>query len=167
MTGDAPRHSDGGREPRVDVVAFRVWPPVALGVPLLIGIFVTSALGDPWVLPAWTRWAGWALVAFFAGWNAWCLVLFERHRTGLLPGQPTTQLVDTGPFARSRNPLYVGLVALYLGISLLVPSVWSLVLLPVGVAALEWGAIRPEERYLRERFGPAYDAYCRRVRRWL
>lgn len=150
-----------------EVVAFRVWPPVALGIPLAIGITVTVAWGDPWVLPSWWRWAGWALVACFAVWNGWCLVLFERRQTGLLPGQPSTALLQTGPFALSRNPLYVGLVVLYLGISLIVPSLWAAFLLPLGVTALEWGAIRPEERFLRERFGAAYEEYSRRVRRWL
>jgi protein-S-isoprenylcysteine O-methyltransferase Ste14 len=46
-------------------------------------------------------------------------------------------------------------------------SFWSLVLVPVGVAALLWGAIRPEERYLSAKFGADYDAYRARVRRWL
>jgi len=50
---------------------------------------------------------------------------------------------------------------------LLVPSFWVLASIPVGVLALWWGAVAPEERYLREKFGPAYEDYCRRVRRWL
>ncbi len=151
----------------MDVVPFRIWPPVALGVPLAAGVAVTLAWGDPVTLPAARRPVGWVLLLGFACWNGWSLWLFRRHRTGLLPGQPTTGLVEEGPFARSRNPLYLGLVVLDVAIALLVPSVWALCLLPVGVVALEWGAIRPEERYLRARFGPAYDDYAGRVRRWL
>ena len=67
----------------------------------------------------------------------------------------------------SRNPLYVGLVALDVAIALLVPSFWALVFVPLGAVALEWGAVRPEERYLSEKFGPEYDDYRARVRRWL
>ena len=49
----------------------------------------------------------------------------------------------------------------------MVGSFWALVAFPVSVALLLWGAILPEERFLHARFGPAYDAYAGRVRRWL
>ena len=76
-------------------------------------------------------------------------------------------LIEEGPYRLSRNPLYVGLLALHLGTALLVPSFWAVVALPVSWWLVWWGAVRPEERFLRERFGEAYDAYARRVRRWL
>jgi protein-S-isoprenylcysteine O-methyltransferase Ste14 len=41
------------------------------------------------------------------------------------------------------------------------------VLFPAAVLLVHWGAIRPEERFLHERFGAPYDDYARRVRRWL
>ena len=110
---------------------------------------------------------GWALVAFFAGWNGWSLYLFGRHRTGLLPGQPTQSMIETGPYRLSRNPLYVGLLAAYAGLALLAPTFWGLVLFPAAVLLVRWGAVIPEERFLRRRFGAAYDDYTRRVRRWL
>ena len=60
-----------------------------------------------------------------------------------------------------------GLLVLYLGLALLTPSVWALVLWPLAVALVEWGAVRPEERFLHQRFGAAYDEYAGRVRRWI
>ncbi|HEY3088651.1 MAG TPA: isoprenylcysteine carboxylmethyltransferase family protein [Jatrophihabitantaceae bacterium] len=89
------------------------------------------------------------------------------HRTSILPGGPTTVVLQMGPFRVSRNPLYLGLIALDFGLALLMPSFWLLVLVPVGVAALFWGAIRPEVRYLSAKFGADYAAYRARVRRWL
>jgi sugar lactone lactonase YvrE len=47
-----------------------------------------------------------------------------RHRTALLPGGATTTLIESGPFARSRNPLYVGLLVLSAGLALLAGSLW-------------------------------------------
>jgi protein-S-isoprenylcysteine O-methyltransferase Ste14 len=91
----------------------------------------------------------------------------SRHRTGLLPGQETWVVLSQGPFAVTRNPLYVGLVAVYVAIALLWPSLWAVVLTPLVVVGLWWGAIMPEERYLRAKFGDEYSAYCERVRRWL
>ena len=150
-----------------DTVAFRLWPPVAIGVPLLAGLMATARWGDPVALGAWRVPVGWGLLAFFAVWNGWSLWLFARHDTGLLPGGPTTSLIEEGPYCLSRNPLYVGLLALHLAIALLVPSVWALVLFPAAVLLVWWGAVRPEERFLHERLGEPYDAYARRVRRWL
>ncbi len=150
-----------------ETVAFRLWPPVAIGGPLLVGWTVTLSRGDPVDLGDWRVPLGWALVLLFAVWNSWSLWLFGRHRTGLLPGQATHALIEVGPYRLSRNPLYVGLLALYLGLALLAPTFWGLVQFPVAVLLVRWGAIRPEERFLHERFGAPYDDYTRRVRRWL
>lgn len=150
-----------------DVVSFRLWPPIAIGRPLVVGGIVTLVAGDPLTLPVARIAVGAVLIAAFAVWNGWSLLLFRRHRTGLLPGQATQAMLVTGPFALSRNPLYVGLLVLYLGLALLLPSAWALVLWPVAVVLVDWGAVRPEERFLRARFGPAYEAYAGRVRRWL
>jgi protein-S-isoprenylcysteine O-methyltransferase Ste14 len=148
-------------------VAFRLWPPVAIGGPLLLGWLATSAWGDPVDLGGWRVPVGSALILLFVGWNGWALWLFGRHETGLLPGQATRAVIEEGPYRLSRNPLYVGLLALYLGLALLVPTLWGIVLFPAAVQLVAWGAIRPEERFLRERFGASYDDYARRVRRWL
>jgi protein-S-isoprenylcysteine O-methyltransferase Ste14 len=153
----------GAEEP----VAYRLWPPVAIGLPLLVGWVASGLWGDPVEPGAWRLPLGWAFVLFFAGWNGWSLWLFGRHETGLLPGQATRAMIEEGPYRVSRNPLYVGLLALYLGVALLTATLWGIVLFPAAVLLVRWGAIRPEERYLRERFGESYDAYSRRVRRWL
>ena len=152
---------------RADTVAYRVWPPIAIGVPLAAGWILSSAWGDPIELGAWRTPVGWALVLLFVIWNGWALLLFGRHQTGLLPGQTTDALIEEGPFRVSRNPLYVGLLGLYLGLALLSGTFWGLILFPVAVLLLLWGAILPEERYLDERIGAPYDEYRRRVRRWL
>jgi protein-S-isoprenylcysteine O-methyltransferase Ste14 len=148
-------------------VAFRLWPPVAIGGPLLVGWLATLVAGDPVGIGQWRVPLGWALVLAFLGWNGWSLWLFSRHRTGLLPGQATRAMIEDGPYRLSRNPLYVGLLALYIALALLTPTFWGLVLFPAAVVLVLWGAIRPEERFLRERFGAQYEDYARRVRRWL
>lgn len=148
-------------------VGFRLWPPVAVGLPLVAGWLVTLLADDPVSLGSWRVPVGWVLVAFFAGWNGWALWLFHRHSTGLLPGRPTYSMIESGPYRLSRNPLYLGLLVLHAGLALLAPSFWALVLLPVAALLLLWGAILPEERFLRAKFGATYDDYTRRVRRWV
>ncbi|MBA2559260.1 MAG: hypothetical protein H0V07_05125, partial [Propionibacteriales bacterium] len=58
-----------------ETVAFRLWPPVAIGAPLLVGWLATLVWGDPVDLDAWRAPLGWALVLFFVGWNGWSLWL--------------------------------------------------------------------------------------------
>ena len=150
-----------------DTVVFRLWPPIGIGGPWLLGWAITLRAGDPVELGGWRVPLGWALVLLFVVWNGWSLWLFGRHETGLLPGQATRAMIEEGPYRLSRNPLYVGLLALYLGLALLAPTFWGRVLFPAAVLLVLWGAIRPEERFLQERFGAPYDDYTRRVRRWL
>jgi protein-S-isoprenylcysteine O-methyltransferase Ste14 len=59
------------------------------------------------------------------------------------------------------------MLALYLGLVLLAPTFWGLVLFPVAVLLVLWGTIHPQERFLHQQFGAWYDDYARRVRRWL
>lgn len=165
--GDTVGGGDDNGAVSSDTVSFRLWPPVAIGAPLLVGWVVTLTAGDPVELGDWRTLVGWELVGAFAVWNGWALWLFARHETGLLPGQPTTTMIESGPYRFSRNPLYVGLLALHLGLALLAPTFWGLASFPIAVALVRWGAILPEERYLHERLGAPYDEYCARVRRWL
>ncbi len=144
-----------------------MWPPVAIGGPLLVGLLASQLLGDPVAPSSTTTWLGWLLIAAFAGWNGWALVTIARHRTALLPGGETTMVIDRGPFARSRNPLYIGLLVGSAGVGLVAGSVWALVALPLEWALLRWGAVLPEERYLAAKFGTTYADYTGRVRRWL
>ena len=152
----------------VDSPAFRIWPPLALGVPLTAGLVLTAAAGDPLSIASLaTRWIGGALAVAFVLWNGWTLWVMATNRTAILPGGATVLILQSGPFRLSRNPLYVGLIALDVAVALLVQSFWALVFVPIGVVALSWGAIRPEERYLSGKFGSEYQAYRARVRRWL
>jgi protein-S-isoprenylcysteine O-methyltransferase Ste14 len=76
-------------------------------------------------------------------------------------------MVVHGPFRFTRNPMYVGLVALYMSLSLFVNSAWPLILLPVVIAVVQRQVIVREEAYLEGKFGEQYRAYKARVRRWI
>ena len=111
--------------------------------------------------------AGWVAVVAGSVVFAWGLGTFARAKTGIMLQQAAQRLVDAGPYRLSRNPMYVGFVAIYLGASLIANTVWPLVLLPVVLLALELAVIAREERYLQRTFGEAYEEYCQRVGRWL
>jgi protein-S-isoprenylcysteine O-methyltransferase Ste14 len=67
----------------------------------------------------------------------------------------------------TRNPMYLGLAFVYLGVAVAGRSVWALILLPVVLASIQRRAIEPEEAFLQKRFGSNYISYKEKVRRWL
>lgn len=95
------------------------------------------------------------------------IVTFARARTAIYPNQPARQLVTSGPYRFTRNPMYLGLTVAYLGAACVLNSAWVIVLLPLVLIALYVLVVRREERYLYAAFGDAYKSYRRRVRRWI
>jgi len=92
---------------------------------------------------------------------------FQRAGTHLSPGEPATTLVTTGPYRVTRNPIYIGFVVVYFGLSLVLTSVWVLLLLIPALIILQRGVVDREEAYLERKFGDAYRRYKARVPRWL
>ena len=82
------------------------------------------------------------------------------------PDKPDTALVEAGPFRFSRNPVYLGFILGMLGIALRWGDLWGWLALLATHGVLDALVVRREEAYLAARFGPAYDAYRARVRRW-
>lgn len=90
-----------------------------------------------------------------------------RHGQPTDPGLPTSQLVTTGVFSVSRNPLYLGGVCLLAGIALVLNLLWSLVFLLPAIVGCHYLLIVPEERYLAARFEQEYAQYAASAHRWL
>ena len=98
---------------------------------------------------------------------SWAIAHFRPRGQDEKPWTPTTAIVGAGPYRFTRNPMYLAMVLLCVGVGIFVASEWILALTPLCALALWWFAIRPEEAYLEEKFGEGYLAYKRRVRRWL
>ena len=110
---------------------------------------------------------GVALVAIGIALLVWAQVVFRAKRTPLEPWKATKAIVDNGPFAWSRNPVYIAFAIIQIGI-----GVWSdklavvaMVLVPIAATAVL--IVPREEMYLRRKFGAEYEDYCSRVRRWI
>jgi protein-S-isoprenylcysteine O-methyltransferase Ste14 len=94
--------------------------------------------------------------------------VFRKAKTTVLPAaRPTTSIVAAGPYRFTRNPMYLGMASAFLGITLLLNTMWALLMFPVVVLIVTRYVIQREERYLAAKFGDAYADYRRRVRRWL
>ena len=109
-----------------------------------------------------------ALLFFVLGLAGFAAVIaFRRAGTSPNPYRPSSQLVTTGIYRISRNPMYVGFTLWYLAAACWLNNVWLFVLLPIVLLVMLYGVILREERYLERQFGDEYRAYRKRVRRWL
>jgi len=146
-----------------------VWipPPLLYIVPFLAAWLLHALVPLP-LLPA-----GIALVLTFPLLAlgiilcVWSIGLFRHFKTSLVPVRPTAALVLSGPYQLTRNPMYVGLLCLYLGAALWQNNGWALILAPLVAWIVQRIVIEKEERYLEHKFGAAYLQYKARVRRWL
>ena len=97
------------------------------------------------------------------------IAAFFRRKTTVNPLTPskTNALVGDGFYRFSRNPMYLGILMILTGWGLWLGNVLNLVLLGLFIWVINELQIKPEEKALREKFGAAYEAYCKRVRRWI
>jgi protein-S-isoprenylcysteine O-methyltransferase Ste14 len=141
------------------------WPPILLGLAIAGGTIATILFpGKP--VYAGQEKVGMVLVAAGIGLIGWAFVLFLTRRTNILPHRAADTLMTDGPFAWSRNPIYLGEVVALYGAALIFSSGgFALAGLALTVAITEL-AIKREEAHLEAKFGDAYRDYMLKVRRW-
>jgi len=146
-----------------------VWfpPPLWYLMAVVIGVLLNRRWPLPIASGLATTVAG---VGFVVGGVAIAYISigrFRSSRTSVVPIRPASTLVLSGPYRFTRNPMYVSLALITAGCGFLLPTWWPIILLVPTLVAVQQLVILPEERYLRRRFGTAYEVYARRVRRWL
>ncbi|MEO6837787.1 MAG: isoprenylcysteine carboxylmethyltransferase family protein [Ginsengibacter sp.] len=92
---------------------------------------------------------------------------FFLTKNTLILIKPASSLQKSGIYGITRNPMYVGLVFLYIGIACLVGNWWTFILLPFLIFIIQEYIIKREEKYLELEFGQAFRDYCSTVKRWL
>jgi protein-S-isoprenylcysteine O-methyltransferase Ste14 len=146
---------------------------VAFHPPLLLLLALLLGFGARWLTPlrflpdVAAPSLGPVVVAASFGWCLWAVVTMRRAGASIPTYEPTAAIVMRGPYAGSRNPIYLSMVVLQVGVGIWTNSGWFLVLAAVSAALLWWGVISREERYLERIFGHAYLEYKGRVRRWV
>src|SRR5215510_5478486 len=147
-------------------------PGVVVRPPLLYGLALVLVLVLHWFWPmpivgrVVAVSVGLVLVVCGVVIAIWGRRTMQAAGTNVDPHRPVTVLVKNGPFRFSRNPLYMALVFLFLGLSLVVNTWWGIVLLFPVLIIMHWGVILREERYLDQKFGASYQEYRSKVRRY-
>src|SRR5436305_11257749 len=127
----------------------RIPPPLLFGAAILIGAFLPGL--RPRVLLSAPP--GAVLAVLGAALIGWSFSWFRRTGQDARPWTPTPELIGRGPYRWSRNPMYVGLTLLTIGIGGLLARGWIVLLAPVALWAVHRLAVLPEEADLSGEFG--------------
>ncbi|HZP18710.1 MAG TPA: isoprenylcysteine carboxylmethyltransferase family protein [Bauldia sp.] len=153
-----------------DNAGVRIFPPALFIGGLVIGYVLDLIRHVPIAPPEWSLavriLGGVAALAGIALGIA-ALGLFRRAGTPPEPWETTTRLVFDGPYRFTRNPMYLGMAALLVGLGLVGNSLWPVIAVVPAILLLRTQVIAREEAYLQRKFGAEYLAYKSRVRRWL
>lgn len=152
-----------------DGAAVRVPPPL-----VFVGLLVAGVLLHRYVAPApmalsqGIRIAA-AAVAAFAGLilMGGAIGLFRRTGQDPKPWASTPEIISTGVYGITRNPMYVGMALIQTAIGVGLGNLWIVILVPVSVTIVYATAVRHEEAYLERKFGEPYTRYKAAVRRWV
>jgi protein-S-isoprenylcysteine O-methyltransferase Ste14 len=145
--------SDSNNLDHADV---RIPPPL-----IYVGVFVIGLVLERFfpvlVLPKISsRVAAVLCIALGVTMAVWSVGLFRRERTSFIPIKPTTTLVIYGPYRFTRNPMYLSLVCVYVGVALWFGLFWALILFPAVMVLIQRYVIVREEQYLARKFGDKY-----------
>jgi len=141
-------------------------PPLSFVLAMLLGWLLQRRLGISFAPAGFAPLLGGIVVAAGVALALLSVREFRRFRTSLRPDRPSTAVVQTGPYRYSRNPMYVAMAAVQLGVAVWLNNFWILLMLIPAIVATSV-VIRKEERYLDKHLGTEYTSYRASVRRWL
>ena len=150
-----------------DSAGVRFPPPLVFLGFALLGPLIGRFAGDRHFGGDWATLLGVALLGGGIALAALAMLRFRQNQTPIPPVTSTRVIVDTGVYAITRNPMYLALATMQLGLGVLLDSGWSALLVLASLAVIRTQVIAREEAYLTAKFGPVYRDYQARVPRWL
>ena len=146
------------------------WPPVIYLVAIAVSIVLWLLYPLPWfgsplsdILFA----VGCVMIVAVVGIDISAMRTLARANTTIRPDKASTQLVTSGAFSFSRNPIYLANTLIMLGAALIAGIAWFIPLALIAAFLTQKLAIEGEEKHLALRFGKKYQNYRKRVRRWI
>lgn len=150
-------------------LALKIVPPVQLVISASLMFYLADSFPQlhftfSYVIPLMLL-----LIALACIVGSLALYGFHKHKTTIHPHTPekTSTVVDTGVYAYSRNPMYFALILIQLALALYLGNIACFAVVPLFILYITRYQIKPEEEILTKRFPVAYQAYCKKVRRWL
>jgi protein-S-isoprenylcysteine O-methyltransferase Ste14 len=156
-------------ENKKDHPGIYVPPPIIYALTFLAAVFIQKKvpINDSLFHRQVTKIVGVGLLIIALFFLLRSLIQFALSKNTLVTIMPTHSLQTNGIYNITRNPMYLGLAIVYLGISCLIGNWWNIILFPFLLLIIQQYMINREEKYLERRFGQVYLDYKSKVRRWL
>ena len=150
-----------------DHASVKIHPPILLLFHLFVVFALNRLLPLSSAFPRILVWVGYTLVFIGLGLAFGAANGFMRAHTTLDPHGSVNNIVTSGPYRFTRNPIYLGFVCMLIGFPFIFKTHWGLILSPLFIMLMNTLVIQHEEAYLEKKFGDVYTSYKSRVRRWL
>ena len=170
MAGNGNRQDDDGQDRAWGKAELKLptLPPVIFFAPVFLGVLIHVFIWRGEVIGGTIGLViGLVLISVGVLLIYWSWITMRRHGEHPEPGEPTETLVTSGPFKRTRNPIYSGFLLIAAGLAIALNGMAILVSVFFGVALLTALVIRREEAYLLREFGEIYAKYENRTGRWI
>lgn len=156
-------------EKKKDSPGVYIPPPLFYALLFVIAIFLQKKieLSHSFFDSQFTKIAGILFLIFAFSVMVTSIAKFIRSKNTIILIKPASSLQTTGIYSITRNPMYLGLVFLYLGLTFLIGNWWHIILFPALIFIIQGYVIRKEEEYLKRAFGQEYLTYKSKVRRWI
>jgi|SRR5215470_2824194 len=143
-------------------------PPLIYVAFILVGAAVDYAVPLPIPGPRYLSITSGVAIGLGGVWLiAEAFKLFRRTGQDPAPWKPSPELVLTGAYRFTRNPMYLGLTCIQVGLGVALSNLWVSMLAALSLLTVHFIAVVPEEKYLSGKFGDSYRAYVIKVRRYL
>jgi len=142
-------------------------PPIIYVTALFLGLVLNYFFPTTLLPDVWRYSVGIALIVVNIAIAPLAIIRYKKLKTPFDVRKPARALVTDGPNRYSRNPGYLSLTLLYLGVGFILNNIWILGLVVPVVLIMDLWIIRSEERHLEVVFGEQYLRYKSAVRRWV
>lgn len=146
------------------------WPPILYLTAIGSAYFIGTTWGALWYSnnsSTLIMLIGATLAACGLVLDIYSLLTLRNNNTTVMANKAASNLVTTGPFSFSRNPIYLGNTIITVGLALAFHSFWFLLLGLLAAFITNEMVIKREEQHLLNVFGEKWEAYRKKVRRWL
>jgi protein-S-isoprenylcysteine O-methyltransferase Ste14 len=145
----------------------KLLPPAYFLCTISLAVILHFSLPGRQILTSHWRLVGLAPLVIGVTLNLLADRAFKKHDTTVKPFEESTALVTDGVFGITRNPMYLGMVLILFGVSMLLGSAAPFAVVLILAALLDRVFIAPEEQKLQDTFGEQFRQYRKRVRRWI
>jgi protein-S-isoprenylcysteine O-methyltransferase Ste14 len=145
----------------------KIFPPTYFFILLMLSVILHFVFPIMKIIPSPYNYLGILLVLFGIIINIWADRIFKTEKTTVKPDESPDVFILSGPFKFTRNPMYLGMLSILLGVAVFLGSLITFIFPVLFIVLMNLLFIPVEEKNLQKKFGKKYIDYKKKVRRWI